>query len=59
MNAPIRSNARCRNEGCSKPADAGEFYCFACGLERSLYERDSRPSPVNASARRAEEERRR
>lgn len=59
MNTPVRSNDRCRNEGCSRPADAGEVFCFACGLERSLYERDSRLSPVNASARRAEEEHRR
>jgi hypothetical protein len=59
MNHAIRSNDRCRNEGCSKPADPGEIFCFACGLERSLYERDSRPGLVNASARGAQEEPRR
>jgi hypothetical protein len=32
----------CANEGCSRPAEAGEAYCGACGLERSLFRRDSR-----------------
>ena len=32
----------CANEACPRPAEAGEIYCGACGLERSLYRRDSR-----------------
>lgn len=32
----------CANEACPRPAEAGEAYCDACGLERSLYRRDSR-----------------
>ena len=36
------SAAPCANEGCPRPAESGEAYCGACGLERSLYRRDSR-----------------
>ncbi len=32
----------CRNEGCARPAEPGEDYCSACGLERSLFRRDDR-----------------
>ena len=38
----------CRNEGCGRPAENGEAYCFPCELERSLFERDSRPAPAAA-----------
>jgi hypothetical protein len=34
--------ARCGNEGCPRPAESGEAYCFECGLEWSLYRRDGR-----------------
>jgi len=42
---------RCRNESCGRTAEAGEAYCFACGLERSLFERDTRSGPVFAPGR--------
>ena len=59
MNGPTRSNDACRNPGCSRPAESDDAFCFACGLERSLYERDTRPRTARASARNAEEEPRR
>jgi hypothetical protein len=43
--APTReetSMAPCRNEGCGRPAEAGEAYCVECGLERSLFRRERR-----------------
>jgi hypothetical protein len=35
-------DARCLNEGCSRPAESGERNCTTCGLERDLFRRDSR-----------------
>ncbi len=40
-NAPT-SLTPCANEACPRSAEAGEAYCADCGLERSLYRRDSR-----------------
>lgn len=37
-----RSIAPCANEACARPAEEDEVYCATCGLERSLYRRDSR-----------------
>lgn len=37
-----RSEPSCANEACPRTAESGEAYCGACGLERSLYRRDSR-----------------
>jgi hypothetical protein len=37
-----RHPSPCANEACPRPAEPGEAYCGACGLERSLYRRDSR-----------------
>ena len=37
-----RPTTACANEACPRPAEPGEPYCGACGLERSLYRRDSR-----------------
>jgi len=38
--------ARCTNEGCTRPVEAGERYCSTCGLERDLFQRDARrPDP--------------
>ena len=59
MNAPSQPGDPCRNPGCVRLADPGETYCFACGLERSLYDREARRTPANASARREDSERRR
>jgi hypothetical protein len=59
MNGPTRSSKPCRNPGCARPTEPGDFFCLACGLERFLYERDTRPRTVLASARRTEEEPRR
>lgn len=42
MNENWISAARCANEACPRPAESGEAYCDACGLERWLYRRDSR-----------------
>jgi hypothetical protein len=39
---PDETKAACANEACARPADPGEIYCAACGLERSLYFRDRR-----------------
>jgi hypothetical protein len=37
---------RCANEGCARPAEAGERYCSTCGLERDLFRREARrPDP--------------
>jgi hypothetical protein len=59
MNGPTRVSHPCRNPGCARPTEPGDAHCLACGLERFLYERDTRPSAVLASARRAEGEPRR
>lgn len=32
----------CASEACARAAEPGEIYCGDCGLERSLYFRDSR-----------------
>jgi hypothetical protein len=38
--------ARCANEGCPRPAEAGERFCSTCSLERDLFQRDARrPGP--------------
>lgn len=44
--------APCQNEGCSRPAAAGETLCETCGIEQTLFRRDRRP-PI-PGARRAE-----
>jgi hypothetical protein len=31
----------CGNEGCGRPAPAGEAFCETCALEWNLYRRDS------------------
>jgi hypothetical protein len=59
MNAPSKPGDPCRNPGCVRLADPGDTYCFACGLERSLYDRDSRRAPVKVSAPREDAEPRR
>lgn len=33
---------RCANEGCVRPAPAGERFCDTCDLDRSLFQRDLR-----------------
>jgi len=41
-----RRLARCANEGCARPVEAGERYRSTCGLERDLFRRDARqPGP--------------
>ncbi|MEX0879032.1 MAG: hypothetical protein WEB59_16150 [Thermoanaerobaculia bacterium] len=42
MNENRMSTARSANEACPRPAESGETHCGACGLEGSLYRRDSR-----------------
>ncbi len=42
MNENRMSAVRCANGACPRPAESGEAYCEACGLEWSLYRRDSR-----------------
>ena len=34
-----RRPSRCANETCPRPAEPGDAYCSACGLERSLFTR--------------------
>lgn len=34
--------ARCRTDGCSRPAEPGERECAACALERDLFFRYAR-----------------
>ena len=56
-----RTNSRevsCGNEGCARPAEPGERYCGACGLERSLYDRDERRQQTTAGGARSAEPRR-
>jgi hypothetical protein len=58
MNATATPNATrpCRNEECFRAAEAGESYCAACGLERSLFDRDARRRRADAPGGRAREE---
>jgi hypothetical protein len=42
--------ATCVNEACARPAEPGERYCGECGLERSLYFRESREADPRADA---------
>lgn len=37
---------RCVNEACPRPAEPGERFCSACGLERSLFRRERREDPA-------------
>lgn len=44
----------CENDGCVRPATAGERFCDTCGIERALFRRDERmsllaPVPPGAS----------
>jgi hypothetical protein len=59
MKDPTRSSNPCRNPGCTRPAEPGDALCLACGLDRFLYERDTRPRTLLASEGRAEGEPRR
>ena len=45
MSDPVKAHPTraCRNENCIRPAEPGESYCPACGLELSLFVRDLRP----------------
>jgi hypothetical protein len=52
MNAPEGATRECLNEGCFRPAEPGEAYCDACGLERCLFDRDARASRIEADERR-------
>ncbi len=58
MNTPNSRGASCSNEGCARPAEPGERYCGACGLERSLYDRDERRREMAAAGARSSEPRR-
>ncbi len=49
----------CVNTGCTRPAEEGERYCAACGLERSLFRRDSRREAPPARPSREPEARQR
>ncbi len=51
MHDPTRSGNPCRNPGCPRPAEPGDALCLACGLERFLYERDTRPRAAYAPGR--------
>jgi len=47
----------CRNEGCPKPPEPGEDYCWACCLEHSLFQRNERwAEPQTPEHARAERE---
>ena len=45
----------CHNENCVRPAEPGERYCAACGLELSLFVRDLRPRRTGDLPRRPRE----
>jgi hypothetical protein len=46
MNEKETQRRICANEACPRPAEPGETYCAECGLERSLYFRESREDPA-------------
>ncbi len=52
MNTPNSRGVSCGNEGCARPAEPDERYCGACGLERSLYDRDERRREMTAAGAR-------
>ncbi len=37
---------RCGNDGCGREAAPGERFCEACGLEWTLFRRDTRPETM-------------
>jgi hypothetical protein len=37
--------ARCANEGCQRAAEPDSIYCSSCGLEWSLFHRETREEP--------------
>jgi hypothetical protein len=58
MNDPNTATRECGNEACFRPAEPGEPFCAACGLEISLFDRDARREGIEAAAWRLREERR-
>ena len=53
--SPLEPASRaCENENCIRPAEPGDAYCAACGLEMSLFVRDLRSRRADASPRRRE-----
>jgi hypothetical protein len=51
MNAAPNVTRPCRNEECFRAAEPGEPFCAACGLERSLFDRDARRRSYASAAR--------
>ena len=41
---------RCANGECPRPSEPGERYCATCGLERSLFDPETRREAVRRQA---------
>ena len=55
----MQTGATCENEACGRMAEADEAYCAACGLEQSLFRRETRREDAEKrSSRRREPARR-